>query len=165
MPGIKVQYKYKPTLHLSQMPFLYYECPASFDIRSDRNDTPYYTLRSSLLQPPSLCSAYQDIVNWNMDELNQISNCAHYKETNANSLRNLDKLPAIRLCASVNELRAISDEIPWDIQELLNLVGHVWLIWRAWLIVRRARSRFEFCSITRYIDFCYVKIFQDIQTR
>jgi len=72
----------------------------------------------------NLCASHQDIIDRDMYQLNQVSNSAHYEETNTNSLRDLDEFASIRFCATVDELGAVLDEVPWDVHELLDLVRH-----------------------------------------
>jgi len=59
-----------------------------------------------------------------MNKFDDISHSAHDKESYTDSLADFQKLVAVRLCASVYELSSLVDEVPWNIQQLLNLVWH-----------------------------------------
>lgn len=78
-----------------------------------------------------------------MDDLNNVSNDTHDDETNSDGARDLEELPLIgysivsqassarsesvskrTLCATVDELSSVPDELLGDFSHLLELVGH-----------------------------------------
>lgn len=79
-------------------------------------------------------------------QLDDVSHCAHHKKSDADCLRDLDELAFIGCCevsvlisakaphiplgiltlrALVDEEGALADKILWNIDELLDLVGHL----------------------------------------
>jgi hypothetical protein len=66
----------------------------------------------------------ENVVEGNVDELDDVSNCAHDDETDADSLADLDELLLVGLLALVHELDTILDKLHGHVNKLLHLVGH-----------------------------------------
>jgi len=69
-------------------------------------------------------SSYEDVVNGNMNELDQITDEPHDSETDSDGLRNLNKLFSRRFCASNEELVALANKLLWSLDKLLKFLGH-----------------------------------------
>jgi len=59
-----------------------------------------------------------------MNELDQITDEPHDRETDRDSLGNLNKLFSRGFCASNEELVTLADKLLWYLKELLNFLGH-----------------------------------------
>jgi len=59
-----------------------------------------------------------------MNQLDSIANDAHDDEADADGLRDLEEFALVGLCAAVEELHSILDELLRHIREFLELVGH-----------------------------------------
>jgi len=86
-----------------------------------RNTSPASIVSNSF---PYSRSTDEDIVDWDVDQFYHKSYGAHNEEPNTHSLADFDKFATIRFCTSVDEECAVFDKVPWDINELLELVGH-----------------------------------------
>lgn len=73
----------------------------------------------------SLCSTNQDVVDWDVDELNEVTNESHDSEPNRYSLADLQIFLLGRFCASDEELVSIPHKLLRNLDEFSNFVGHV----------------------------------------
>jgi hypothetical protein len=67
---------------------------------------------------------YENIVNGNMDELNQVTDKSHDSETDCDSLGNLNKFFSRGFCASNKKLVSLANKLLWYLNELLDFLGH-----------------------------------------
>jgi len=56
-----------------------------------------------------------------MNELNDVADGAHDEEAHSDSLRDLPELPLVGLCASVQELSSILEEVARQVGKVLEL--------------------------------------------
>jgi hypothetical protein len=72
-----------------------------------------------------LCATDEGVVEGNVHQLDDVTDGAHNEETNSNSLAESQELLLVGLSASSHELNTVSDELGGNLENLLNLVGHV----------------------------------------
>lgn len=72
-----------------------------------------------------LCATDEGVVERNVNQLDNVADGAHDEETNSNGLAESQELLLVGLSASSHELNTVSDELGGNLENLLNLVGHV----------------------------------------
>jgi len=69
--------------------------------------------------------ADENIVDRYVNQLDQVPNDAHYQETRAHGLRDLDELAFIGLRTPVDEECTVSEEVARNLSEIGECFGHL----------------------------------------
>ena len=89
--------------------------------------TPNLSNGSDRLSPGSaspLGATDQHLVDRDMNQLDEVTNGSHNKESHANGLADLDEFTLVGLSAAANKLRTLTNEVLGDIGKLLESLRH-----------------------------------------
>lgn len=71
-----------------------------------------------------LGSSNQNIINWDVDQLDEISYETHHCESNSDCSAYLPKLFLGGFCTTCQELIPFTNKLLRDLEEFFNFVGH-----------------------------------------